>query len=913
MWWPEHQHCVPHADPVHVASCEGVYHFRFHADYGYGGFLGIDGVSHSAGDIWGHVFARDVAITEGDHYWESLGFEGCCDGHSEIEIHLPGDAVTDPWRPITSGASSDLEGDCGAATPPPAPPPSGDSTAGCEYSVYGENDDYDTMSMAAGEDFCIQIGGHLASAHSQEDGDAIETLVTGNTAWIGYHDMGFEAGCTDDRHQGIGGNIAAATFVWTDSTPSDYENWAGGEPNDWQDGAAQCDGTGNEDCTETWQSGATWNDANCDGSKAVVCQVCPFTHANNPTSFQYFADGLPKPAAEFQCIIRGGHLASLHSEDDSQLLDDMIDANGGGSTWIGYHDRAAEAGCTDDRHEGIGGLIEAVTFIWTDGTASDYEDWAGGEPNDWQAGQARCDGTGNEDCTEIWRSGQDWNDANCDGTKPYICGFAEWADAACTFTFFGDSKSMRDANDACIEDVGGHLASAHSQGDSDAFNTLIDDNGGGSTWIGYHDMGFEAGCTDDRHEGIGGNIQATSFVWTDGSPSDYENWAGGEPNDWQAGAAQCDGTGNEDCTEIWRSGQDWNDANCDGTKPYICGACPVSSLTPTYYEYVGDSLSKPDAEFQCIINGGHLASLHSEADSDLLDDLIDGNGGGSTWIGYHDRAAEAGCTDDRHQGIGGNIESASFVWTDGTASDYEDWAGGEPNDWQAGQARCDGSGNEDCTEIWRSGQDWNDANCDGTKPYICGYITSGAGPDMCSGVRPTDAGGNQLITFGCIDHETVQCTYNANDGGGDYAASMAAFADCRTASEGAAGYCRGELSEARWPLQPGRLRWPEHQHCVPHADPVHCCLRGRLPLPLPRRLRLWWLPRHRRCLALRWRHLGPRLRSRRCHRRGRPLLGVPRFRGLLRRSLRDRDPPAWRRCDRPVASDHVWRVQRSGG
>ena len=102
-----------------TAACTGIYHFRMHADYGFGGFIGVDGVEHAAGDIWGHVFAMDVEIAAGDHYWESLGFEGCCDGHSEIEIHLPGDAETDPWRPITTGASADLVGDCD--TPAPSP------------------------------------------------------------------------------------------------------------------------------------------------------------------------------------------------------------------------------------------------------------------------------------------------------------------------------------------------------------------------------------------------------------------------------------------------------------------------------------------------------------------------------------------------------------------------------------------------------------------------------------------------------------------------------------------------------------------------------------------------------------------------------------------------------------------------
>jgi hypothetical protein len=136
----------------------------------------------------------------------------------------------------------------------------------------------------------------------------------------------------------------------------------------------------------------------------------------------------------------------------------------------------------------------------------------------------------------------------------------------------------------------------------------------------------------------------------------------------------------------------------------------------TFFE---ESLSKADAEFNCIVGGGHLASLHSQADQDALDAMVSN----TAWIGYHDRAAEAGCTDDRHPGIGGAVQAETFVWTDGTPSDYENWADGEPNDWQNGAAQCDGTGNEDCTEMWQGGATWNDAGCDGAKPYICGYIS----------------------------------------------------------------------------------------------------------------------------------------------------------------------------------------------
>eukprot|EP01046_Picozoa_sp_COSAG06_P040967 COSAG06_NODE_5022_length_3783_cov_3.150109_2_plen_967_part_01 len=327
------------------ASCEGVYHFRFHADYGLGGYTGIDGVEHAAGDIWGHVHIADVDVSLGDHYFEGLGFEGCCDGHSELEIHLPPDGEGDPWRLVVAGPTDTLSGECGA-TPPPFTPPTGTSSQTCIYSIYGTTSSYPQLSMPAAEDACVQIGGHLASAHSQEDGDLINELVPdGGRAWLGYHDMGFEAGCTDDRHQGIGGNIEAATFVWTDATPSDYENWAGGEPNDWQDGVARCDGSGNEDCTEAWRGGENWNDANCDGTKPYICAVCP-NHQCYPTRFEYNADSLNKMEAEFQCVIGGGHLASIHSDAAQAMLDDLIPD--GGRAWIGYHDRFQEAGCTDD-------------------------------------------------------------------------------------------------------------------------------------------------------------------------------------------------------------------------------------------------------------------------------------------------------------------------------------------------------------------------------------------------------------------------------------------------------------------------------------------------------------------------------------------------------------------------------------
>ena len=88
---------------VHIA---GLYRFRLHADYGNGGFIGVDGAAYLPGDVFGHVLFDDVYLEVGEHYFESLGFDGCCDGRAELEVHLPCDRRTDPWRPVVSGEST---------------------------------------------------------------------------------------------------------------------------------------------------------------------------------------------------------------------------------------------------------------------------------------------------------------------------------------------------------------------------------------------------------------------------------------------------------------------------------------------------------------------------------------------------------------------------------------------------------------------------------------------------------------------------------------------------------------------------------------------------------------------------------------------------------------------------------------
>lgn len=104
------------------------------------------------------------------------------------------------------------------------------SWAHCHLTLGAPSDPGGTATWQDAEDNCVAAGGHLASVHSQSDQDSMAALIT-NTAWFGY---------TDAADQG--------SFVWVDGSPSDYTNWAGGEPNDWglDQCAPNCDGVEDE-------------------------------------------------------------------------------------------------------------------------------------------------------------------------------------------------------------------------------------------------------------------------------------------------------------------------------------------------------------------------------------------------------------------------------------------------------------------------------------------------------------------------------------------------------------------------------------------------------------------------------------------------------------------------------------------
>ncbi len=126
-----------------------------------------------------------------------------------------------------------------------------------------------------------------------------------------------------------------------------------------------------------------------------------------------------------------------------------------------------------------------------------------------------------------------------------------------------------------------------------------------------------------------------------------------------------------------------------------CPPCAVSPATAGHsWGFCFQPLDYDDARTSCQDQGGELASIHSQQEHDEIWTGASSQIYGSWWIGLDDQLVEG-----------------SFEWRDGTALDYQNWAGGEPNDYDA---------NEDCGHLadWAGGA-WNDIPCNNAMPYVC--------------------------------------------------------------------------------------------------------------------------------------------------------------------------------------------------
>lgn len=173
-----------------------------------------------------------------------------------------------------------------------------------------------------------------------------------------------------------------------------------------------------------------------------------------------------------------------------------------------------------------------------------------------------------------------------------------------------------------------------------------------------------------------------------------------------------------------------------------CNSCSSGSAIPGFI-YMGTyggsqyycSVSPatwPDANANCIANGGQLVDINGAGENNFLASLLTIQ---SAWIGLTDVNSEG-----------------TFEWSSGAPLSYTNWYPGQPNNF---------NGNQDYVELLSTGE-WNDQYNTYALEYImeipCNFVVQTSGPAPGS----TLTGGTYMVTYGvtngCNSNET--CSFS---------------------------------------------------------------------------------------------------------------------------------------------------------
>ncbi|GMR57664.1 hypothetical protein PMAYCL1PPCAC_27859, partial [Pristionchus mayeri] len=264
------------------------------------------------------------------------------------------------------------------------------------------------------------------------------------------------------------------------------------------------------------------------GAALALCPV-GYQQINAGDCFKLFTTQQTFDTAEAQCVLDGGHLASIHSPNEQTAL---IATLGGVNPLIGMK-------CTDDT---------AGHCTWIDGSANDYNNFQGTGPVPMYG---QCAFLSSVDA--LWYS---WNCAS--PIVGFVCRVS-WStqDVVCS----GDykvynggcaalkktAKTQADAELSCVQE-GGHLASIHSEADNSFFAQLASDQG----------------ITSYIYLGLAWNAAGKAYAWTDGTPNDYNKFANQFPNTYLGDCVQMMLT-----TDFSLVGQ-WTNIACSTPLAYAC-------------------------------------------------------------------------------------------------------------------------------------------------------------------------------------------------------------------------------------------------------------------------------------------------------------------------------------------------------
>lgn len=264
--------------------------------------------------------------------------------------------------------------------------------------------------------------------------------------------------------------------------------------------------------------------------------------SDDPTErhkYEIFRETLTWEEAKAACEAKGGHLATITSQEEQKMIESLNTQNS--KLWIGGYKNSAGQWC------------------WVTGELWKYQNWGDGEPNN------SSNVVADESCVAVWPV--KWNDlanSNTYEQSGYVC---EWeaSDAAeetqvegytgHVYEFYTLPESewesgpitWQQAERRC-EWKGGHLAIIESSTENFLLYSAMKAKGYENAYFGYSDKSSEG-----------------NWKWVNGTSTAYTNWHSGEPNNQD---------GIEHYAMFYENFQDgtWNDADgiIDAGCAYIC-------------------------------------------------------------------------------------------------------------------------------------------------------------------------------------------------------------------------------------------------------------------------------------------------------------------------------------------------------
>ena len=290
-----------------------------------------------------------------------------------------------------------------------------------------------------------------------------------------------------------------------------------------------------------------------------------------------------------------------------------------------------------------------------DGAAATYPgatETCDGEDND-------CDGTIDDGVTTIYH-------ADTDGDS-YGDPASTIADCSAPAGYVGNDDDCDDSN------------SAISPADAEACNGVDDDCDGAIDESGA--SGESTWYLDADGDGYG---DSTSTTLSCDAPSGYVS----DATDCEDGDVDVNPGESDVCDTI--------DNDCDGSKDND-GLCPcdVVEYGGHAYMYCTASSAWTSARTTCLSYGYDLVAVNDAAEDTQVNAQAFLRYGGKWWGGFNDRTSEG-----------------TFVWSNGDANTYTNWAAGEPNN---------SGGDEDCVQFGRyfPANTWNDEPCTSSFRYVC--------------------------------------------------------------------------------------------------------------------------------------------------------------------------------------------------